>query len=240
MMAAKVKPSKSPAPNGQKPGVPSRREREKVQRHDDLLRAAKKVFFKKGIHTATIDDVATEAEVGKGTVYLYFDTKETILAHLLLEGLEQLVTYLEAAYAPDQKLAARTRLRRIANAYLKFFQDNPDYYRLMMSFDRGHFQETVDPKVYQQVYHRSLRGLEFLVRAVEQAKEEGVMDVDDARHVASVLWAGLNGVLVLLSHPLRADIVASDLESMYQSMIDVLIKGLKKHRVKSEAGKQEA
>jgi AcrR family transcriptional regulator len=239
-MAAKAKPFRVPAPNGQKKGVPSRREREKLQRHDDLLRAAKKVFFKKGIHTATIDDVATEAEVGKGTVYLYFDTKETILAHLLLEGLEQLVTDLEAAYAPDQKLAARTRLRRIAAAYLEFFQNNPDYYRLMMAFDRGHFQETVDPKVYQQVYHRSLRGLEFLVRAVEQAKEEGVLDVDDARHAASVLWAGLNGVLVLLSHPLRADIVASDLESMYQSMIDVLIRGLKKHRVKSEAGKQEA
>jgi AcrR family transcriptional regulator len=232
MMAAKVKTSQSPVPNGQKSGVPTRREREKVQRRDDLLRAAKKVFFKKGLHTATIDDVATEAEVGKGTVYLYFDTKETILAHLLLAGLEELVVLLEAAYAPDQKLAARTRLRRIANAYLEFFQTNPEYYRLMMAFDRGHFQETVDPQVYRQVHHRSLRGLEFVVRAIDQAKEEGVMDVDDTRHAASVLWAGLNGVLVLLSHPLRADIVASDLESMYQSMIDVLIKGLKKHRVK--------
>lgn len=232
-MAAKVKSSEAPVPNGQKSGVTTRREREKVQRRDDLLRAAKKVFFKKGLHTATIDDVAAEAEVGKGTVYLYFDTKETILAHLLLEGLEQLVIDLEAAYAPDQKLAARTRLRRIANAYLEFFQTNPEYYRLMMAFDRGHFQETVDPKIYRQVHQRSLRGLEFLVRAVEQAKAEGVMDVDDTRHAASVLWAGLNGVLVLLSHPLRADIVASDLESMYQSMIDVLIKGLKKHRVKA-------
>ena len=231
-MAAKVKPLKSPAPNGQKPGVSTRREREKVQRRDDLLRAAKKVFFKKGLHNATIDDVAAEAEVGKGTVYLYFDTKETILAHLLLEGLEELVTILETAYAPDQKLAARTRLRRIANAYLEFFQTNPEYYRLMMAFDRGHFQETVDPQIYKQVHHRSLRGLEWVVRAIDQAKEEGVMDVDDTRHAASVLWAGLNGVLVLLSHPLRADIVASDLESMYQSMIEVLIKGLKKHRVK--------
>ncbi len=236
-MAAKMKSPSVLAPNGQKPGAPSRREREKVQRREDLLRAAKKVFFKKGIHAATIDDVAQEAEVGKGTVYLYFDTKETILAHLLLDGLEELVTYLKAAYAPDQKMAARTRLRRIAAAYLEFFQTYPEYYRLMMAFDRGHFQETVDPEVYRQVHHRSLRGLEFLVRAVEQAKEEGVMDVDDTRHAASLLWAGLNGVLVLLSHPLRADIVASDLESMYQSMIDVLIKGLKKHRVKNDERK---
>ena len=113
-MAAKMKSPSVLAPNGQKPGVPSRREREKVQRREDLLRAAKKVFFKKGIHTATIDDVAHEAEVGKGTVYLYFDTKETILAHLLLEGLDMLVRVdpgvvsdATLLYAPEIKFYAR-------------------------------------------------------------------------------------------------------------------------------------
>ena len=225
-MAVKT-PSKA-SRNGQARGMAtaSRREREKAQRRDDILQAARKVFFKRGIHTATVDDVAEQAEVSKGTVYLYFDTKETILAHLLLEGLEALVADLEAAFAPDRNLDARSRLRNLAAAYLRFFQTNPEYYRLMMAFDRGHFQAAVDPDVYQQVLTRSLRGLEWLVRAVAQAQAEGVIGKSDARHAASVLWAGLNGVLVLLSHPLRAEIVTSDLESLYQTMTDVLIRGL--------------
>src|SRR5512144_1425310 len=105
---------------GQSRGTASRREREKAQRRDDILRAAREVFFQRGFHTVTVDDIAVAAEVGKGTVYLYFDTKETILVHLLLEGLDLLVADLEAAYAAKRRLAARTRLRRMAEAYLYF------------------------------------------------------------------------------------------------------------------------
>src|SRR5512147_3055727 len=211
--------------NGQR-GTASRREREKAQRRDDILRAAKDIFFTRGFHAATVDEVAVEAEVSKGTVYLYFDTKETILAHLLLDGLDALVAELEAAYAVDQPLDANTRLRQIAFAYLKFFQTSPDYYRLIMAFDRGQFQATIDPGVYQDVLARSLHGLEWVERAVKQAQAEGVITIENTREAASVLWAGLNGVLVLLSHPLRAEIIATDLESLYGMMTDVLIAGL--------------
>ena len=213
--------------NGQR-GTASRREREKAQRRDDILRAAKDVFFTRGFHTATVDDVAAEAEVSKGTVYVYFDTKDTILAHLLLDGLDALVADLETAYAIDEVLDAGTRLRRIAIAYLQFFQTSPDYYRLIMAFDRGQFQATIDPGVYQDVLTRSLHGLEWLERAVKQAQAEGVITIENTREAASVLWAGLNGVLVLLSHPLRAEIIATDLESLYGTMTDVLISGLRK------------
>src|SRR5512141_2025746 len=142
-------------PNGQVRGTASRRERERAQRRDDILRAAREVFFERGFHTVTVDDIAVAAEVGKGTVYLYFDTKETILAHLLLEGLDMLVAELEAAYAADRRFGAKTRLRRMADAYLHFFQQNPEYYRILMAFDRGQFQAAIDPAIYQEVLTRS-------------------------------------------------------------------------------------
>ena len=220
--------TQSGTPNDQVRGTASRREREKAQRRDDILSAARTVFFERGVHTATVDDIAIAAEVSKGTVYLYFDTKETILAHLLLEGLDMLVAELEAAYAADRRLAARTRLRRMAEAYLHFYQQYPQYYRLLMAFDRGQFQASIDPGVYQEVHTRSLHGVEWLERAVVQAQTEGVITVTDPREAAGVLWAGLNGVLVLLSHPLRVEIIASDLESLYRTMTEVLIDGLGK------------
>jgi AcrR family transcriptional regulator len=214
--------------NGQLHGIASRRERERAQRRDDILRAARNVFFERGFHAATVDDIAVAAEVGKGTVYLYFDTKETILAHLLLEGLDALVVDLETAYAFDQVCDASTRLHRGATAYLRFFQNNPEYYQLMMAFDRGQFQASIDPALYQEVLARSLHGIEWLERAVKQAQAEGLITLENAHEAASVLWAGLNGVLVLLSHPLRAEIIATDLESLYGKMTEVLIDGLGK------------
>ncbi|HEY4690786.1 MAG TPA: TetR/AcrR family transcriptional regulator [Anaerolineae bacterium] len=204
----------------------SRREREKAKRREDILQAAREVFFERGIHHATVDEVAEQAEVSKGTVYLYFDTKETILAHLLLEGLEKLVAGLEAAFAPSDSLSAIDRIRRLASAYLRFFQTYPSYFHLMSVFDRGRFQEAISPDLYSQVLTRSLRGLEWVVRAVEQGQVEGSLRVRDARHAASVMWAGLNGVLILLDHPLRREIVASDLESMYTTMTETLLRGV--------------
>lgn len=203
----------------------SRREREKARRRDHILQAAREVFFEQGIHHATVDEVAEQAEVSKGTVYLYFTTKETILAHLLLEGLTKLVDDLEAAFAPAESLSALERIRRLAAAYLKFFQEYPSYFRLMTAFDRGRFQEAISADLYAQILTRSLRGLEWLVRAVEQGRAEGTLRASDDRRAAGVIWAGLNGVLVLLDHPLRREIVASDLESLYQTMAETLLLG---------------
>jgi len=120
-----------------------RRAREKENRRRSILDAARAVFFEDGFQLATVDDVAARAEVSKGTVYLYFESKETILAHLLLEGLEELVAVLEEAYAAEREIAASERLRRLAMGYLNFFQANPHYHRLIMALDRGKFQAAV-------------------------------------------------------------------------------------------------
>jgi AcrR family transcriptional regulator len=52
------------------------------ERRVDLLDAAAKVFAKKGIAEATVEDITNAAGVAKGTFYLYFDSKEHVLALL--------------------------------------------------------------------------------------------------------------------------------------------------------------
>ncbi|MGX5828291.1 TetR/AcrR family transcriptional regulator [Mesorhizobium sp. 43Arga] len=51
-------------------------------RRDDILRAATSLFVAKGVGTTTIDAIATRAEVAKGTFYLYFTSKEDVVAAL--------------------------------------------------------------------------------------------------------------------------------------------------------------
>ena len=57
-----------------------RRAREKAQRRRGILNAARQEFFERGFHSPTVDDVARRAEVSKGTIYLYYESKEVILA----------------------------------------------------------------------------------------------------------------------------------------------------------------
>jgi AcrR family transcriptional regulator len=174
-----------------------------------------------------VDSVAERAEVSKGTVYLYFESKEALLAHLLLEGLEDLVTELDYAQAATTGLPADDQLRELAQAYLDFFRRDPQYFPFLMAMDRGRFQEAIPPELYEEILAASLEGLNHAVRVVERGMEEGLFTCPDARKAACVFWASLNGALQLMEHPLRREMVGVDRTVLYESSIDMVIRGLK-------------
>jgi AcrR family transcriptional regulator len=204
-----------------------RRAREKAQRRQEILDAARCEFFERGFHTPTVDDVAARAEVSKGTIYLYFESKEKILAHLLLEGLEILVDGMEETYDAGASSPPEALLRALAHAYLSFCQQHRSYFRLIMAFDRGRFEESISRGLYQEVLDQSLRGLDVLARTIGAGSESGAFHVDDAWQAAGSVWAALNGVLVLMGHPLRQRMLRSDVETMFHSTLDLVIAGLK-------------
>jgi TetR/AcrR family transcriptional regulator len=204
----------------------ARREREKEERRQSILHAARDVFFEHGFHRATVDNVADRAEVSKGTVYLYFESKETILARLLLEGLDELIEELEQAYSAGEAIAADERLRRLGWAYFRFFQREPRYFRFLMAMGRGWFQEAVTSSLYQEVLEASIEGLAWVVRAVEQGVDIGLFTCCDARQAAATLWATMNGVLELMNHPLRRDLVGVGTETLYRTAMETGIQGL--------------
>ncbi len=206
----------------------SRRLKEKEDRKGLILAAAREVFFDVGIRRATVDMIAAKAEIAKGTIYLYFQTKETILAHLLLEGLDTLHEYLTTAFDDSAALDSETRLRRLAAAYYEFYLQEPDYFRLMMAFDRGQFQESVSPELYELILLRSLRGLRCVADAAQQGINEGTLTTKaDARQLAGMLWAALNGVLVITSHPLRRELVEQEVEKLYAGVLETMLRGLR-------------
>ncbi len=216
----------------------ARRAREKEERRQSILRAAREAFIREGFHRATVETIAERAEVSKGTVYLYFESKETILAHLLLEGLETLIGLLAEAYGVGRSLSAEERLRRIGWAYLQFFQREPLYFRFLMAVDRGGFRESVTRQVYEEVLAASLEGLDWVVRAIQQGVDDGSFDCRDSRQAAATLWATLNGVLELMDHSLRREIVGVGTDVLYRTALDTIIRGLRREPVAPTAIKR--
>lgn len=203
-----------------------RRAREKALRKKAILAAAKEVFFEQGISQATVDDVAARAEVSKGTIYLYFPSKESLLAHLLLEGLTFLLRDLRRVRQAHGHLPAEGQLRELAKAYLSFSRKRPHYFRLIMAFDRGRFQEQIPPHLSRHILARSNRCLEVVSDVIQQGIQEGSFAPSDPWLSAGILWAGLNGVLVLFASPVRQEMLKVDLETMFQATCDLLLRGL--------------
>ena len=79
-------------------------------KRSQILRAATEVFSVREFHTVPVDDIATAAGVGKGTLYLYFPTKEQLFYATILEALDVLLA----------ELATTTRGRRGEDALRAF------------------------------------------------------------------------------------------------------------------------
>jgi AcrR family transcriptional regulator len=71
--------------------------RRKEQRPDEVLQAALKVFVEKGFGAARLEDIAAEAGISKGTIYLYFASKEDVFEALVQETLKPNLAAMAAA-----------------------------------------------------------------------------------------------------------------------------------------------
>lgn len=110
--------------------------------------------------------------------------------------------------------------------YLHFCQSQPSYFRLIMAFDRGRFEESISSELHDRVLDQSLHGLTLLAQTIDAGKAEGIFGVDDSWQAAGTVWAALNGVLVLMAHPLRQKILRSDVATMFKATLNLVMKGL--------------
>ncbi|MBS0354837.1 MAG: TetR/AcrR family transcriptional regulator [Proteobacteria bacterium] len=78
------------------PNDPIRRQRRKEARPSELAAAALSLFIEKGFAATRLDEVAARAGVSKGTLYLYFDSKEALFKAVIEEGVLPLFDEMEA------------------------------------------------------------------------------------------------------------------------------------------------
>lgn len=103
----------------------TRVERRKEKTRKALMEVALSLFYEKGIYWTKVEEITARADVGKGTYYLYFATKEAILVAVLQQGLDLLLDRMtEAARgaAPGSGLISAA-----IQSQLDFYIDHPEY-----------------------------------------------------------------------------------------------------------------
>lgn len=179
-------------------GITERKEREKEQRKNDIIDAAEKVFFSKGLDAATMDDVAEEAELSKGTLYLYFQSKFDIYLAINSRGLEILIDMFEKAYQSAEE--GLDKVTAIGRAYYEFFKKHPDYFNSMIHWDAHSIDMTLETENALECGQKGNKTLEIVARAVEAGVEDRTIRSDiDPRKTAPVLWGQATGILQMIA-----------------------------------------
>jgi AcrR family transcriptional regulator len=97
-------------------------------RRGQILDAAHAVFAGKGFREATVCDIAEAAGVAKGTVYLYFKSKDEMYWAALERGLDQLHAQTKAAL--DQADTVEQTLRAFVGTKVRFFDAHREFFRI--------------------------------------------------------------------------------------------------------------
>ncbi len=148
-----------------------RREEYLQERHEQILDAAIKVFGKKGFEGASVADIAEAAKIGKGTVYLYFKSKEEIFGAILSER-SLLSWFVDRVTTEDVSLE-----RMLTDIAEHFLQSVPDYLpviRLVLS--DGHRAPAHAEQLYRDVILKGNKMLAAFLAA--QAKAGKIRQLD--------------------------------------------------------------
>lgn len=169
---------------------------EQPNKRQQILDAAYIVFSRKGYHRATVDEIISLADTGKGTVYNYFVNKEQLFYTLIQEksapfevDLQRLV---KAEMMPLQKVEAVVRL------FLEFYQKNGDLWRVMThevrGFDlEGYSNFTAEERVkYHDWFHQSILMIE---QVLQEGQDKGVLRQCDMHRAAYGLYSAIVSIV---------------------------------------------
>ncbi len=190
-------------------GVTERKLREKQRRREDIIRAAEAAFFSDNYENVTMEEIANNAELSKGTLYLYFKSKDELEFALAEKGVSEIVNYLQNVWDPT--LNGQEQLVEVGNAFSDFVMNKPKYFELIVRFELKDIREFhPDGMLLMEP------ALLFVVRSLERGQRDGsIIDDISIPEMTVILWSQMLGLLqsILLSEQFmkRFDLKADDM-----------------------------
>jgi TetR/AcrR family fatty acid metabolism transcriptional regulator len=156
-----------------------------------ILSAAERVFAKRGFFAARVSEIAKDAGVADGTIYLYFKSKDDLLISLFESRMEQVNAALQAAIA-EVPAEPVDQLRAFIRAYLKLVHDEPSAAEVLTIELR---QSSKFMKEYENPQFADfLRQLGGIIAA---GQDKGQLDDAIPAHVAARMIFGMLDELAL-------------------------------------------
>ncbi len=168
-----------------------RRERDRLLRQADILRAAEHVFALKGYYEATIADIAKVAQYATGTVYLYFKDKDTLYLSLVEQKYNGLLTILKEETCKTK--TAKEKIEILICETISFFQRNQNFFRIFIS-ERNKSQTIKMGKLHKLpviIQHR-----EFVAELIKFGQHEKIIRDDfTSKQIADIFMSILMSVV---------------------------------------------
>jgi len=139
----------------------------RARRREEILDAAARVFASRGYSEANVQELADLLQVGKGTIYRYFPTKEA----LFLAAVDRMMQNLTAAVdsSIDQASDPLDQVVGVFKTYLAFFAEHPEATELLIQ-ERAHFKDRKTPTYFAYREANLRRRRDYLQSLIAQGR----------------------------------------------------------------------
>lgn len=203
-----------------------KRQTAKAKRRADIVDAAARVFAGRGITSATMDEVAREANLSKGTLYLYFKSKDELFLTIALEALHTLAESMECVN-PQHCATGRAWMRRLGDEYVRYAERNRERFLTGMSWLTSGYSVSGEHPLFTE-YKDAIRRIQRVAtQAVARGQGDGSLPTDiSPERLALQMWSATFGALLMEA---RSDELARRLpaefstERLAVSFLDVFL-----------------
>jgi len=195
---------------------------EKTKKRQEILASAREVFSKKSFHEANIEEIASRASISKGTLYIYFESKEDIFISMVIEEFRRWKVFLDdiasSNLPPDEKLKSLIREE------LNFHLQNEEFYSIYVSH-RGSIKDIDDVlEKHKETFISEREQLLIVFTGIMQKLiETGFLKKQDPLDLSLILLGMIHGIIFkkLEGHELKKS------EEIVKMIYDIFLDGVK-------------
>ncbi|BDZ69832.1 TetR/AcrR family transcriptional regulator [Methanobacterium petrolearium] len=147
----------------------------KKQRRENIIDAAKKLFFETDYDNVSMDEIAKEIGLGKGTLYIYFNSKESLFYAVALRGM-QILNSVHLKYL-NQKKSGLNKLHALIDGYFQFTQEYPEYFH-MLCYAASNPSSITDNEYAKDFTDLALGNIQISTKILEECMVEGTVRRD--------------------------------------------------------------
>jgi AcrR family transcriptional regulator len=173
-------------------------------KRERIIEAGLKLFANESYQAVTMDRVAEAAGVAKGTLYLYFQSKEDLYLGILTDGMESMARNYQASV--DSRADVKVRLRRAITLSIEFYDQRRDLLRLMMT------EEPRMPEARNRLREEWRdRGVRFFNSLIEEGVQSGAFRAVDARLATFAILGSIRSVMLFYGVQRPVDQIGDEL-----------------------------
>lgn len=187
--------------------APSQKRIRRKSRKEEIIKAASNLFSQKSYHDVTMDQIAEKVGVAKGTIYLYFESKENLYLGILEHTFETIESILEKEIAKEDP--APQKLKKILRLIFQFYFQNMDVLRILTRDEtrliREHFEFTE---------HWRHRRIKLYRKVLEKGIKEGSFRSANTELMALIIFGLVGSVMFFYPTDKTAGEIAEEVFSM--------------------------